>query len=108
MFKINSSVRQRKEGKKNAKTAKQQSRNQSKKTSNENINTVYARKTATSGEKTQGKNSTAGKISSTENKVSTNLKSPKGRQNGKTAQRGQPWQLPKSTSGQNIFFGFNF
>ena len=62
MFKINSSVRQRKEGKKNAKTAKQQSRNQSKKTSNENSNTVYARKTATSGEKTQGKRQTPGKI----------------------------------------------
>ena len=60
MFKINSSVRQRKEGKKNAKTAKQQSRNQSKKTINENNNIVCARKTATSGEKTQGESGTPG------------------------------------------------
>jgi hypothetical protein len=58
---MNSSATQRKESKKSAKTAKQQNRNQSKKTSNENINTIFIHKTATSGEKTQGKRRTTGK-----------------------------------------------
>ena len=58
---MNSSARQRKESKKSAQTAKQQNRNHSKKTSNENNSTVCARKTATTGEKTQGKKQTTGK-----------------------------------------------
>ena len=109
MFKINSSVRQRKEGKKNAKTAKQQSRNQSKKTSNENSNTVYARKTATSGEKTQGKNSTAGKkYPQRKTKSAQTSKARKGARTAKQHNEANLDNSPRATSGQNIFFGFNF
>ena len=61
MLEMNSSARQRKESKKSAKTAKQQSRNQSEKKHNENGITIYVQKSATSGEKTQGKHRTSEK-----------------------------------------------
>ena len=56
--KLNTNTGQRKESKKSARTGKQQSRKQSKKKCNENSNTNCVKKTATSGEKTQGKRRT--------------------------------------------------
>ena len=53
-LKLNPNTRQRKESKKNAKTAKQQSRKQSKKIRNENNNTVCDRKKDVNDKKTQG------------------------------------------------------
>ena len=53
-LKLNPNARQRKESKKNAKTAKQQSRKQSKKIRNENSNTVCDRKKDVNDKKTQG------------------------------------------------------
>ena len=52
---LKSNVRRRKEHIKNAKTAKQNSRNQSKKKNNDDKSTICARENATVEEKTQGK-----------------------------------------------------
>ena len=90
------------------KPAKQQSRNQRKKTNNENSNTVCIHKTATTGEKTQGKKQTTGK-NYFERKIifAQTLKAQKGARTAKQHNEANLGNSPSAQAGQNIFFGFS-
>ena len=95
-------------GEKTSKRAKQQSRNQHKKTSNDNSNTVCIHKTATSGEKTQGKKQTTGK-NYLKRKIifSRTVKARKGAKTAKQHNEANLGNSPSAQAGQNIFFGFS-